>query len=425
MRKATAAVAVIVVLGAAVFLIQRRAPRFEHEIPWAGDGIWLKAETHVHSSFSDGGHSVDELVDRAVADGCDVLAITDHTDSGLQAATPEYHAALAAGRKRQPGLVLLTGFEWNVPPGKGQDHAVLLVPPGLDAPEVWADFKRQFDDLDKEGEDPELAVAAFEWMRALSAEEKAGPPVMFLDHPSRRAASVDVVAKQLEFLYDAGKGVFVGVEGAPGHQKATPLGAYGGAMKPEDRWDPSIAKPGAAWDRQLAAGRSLTGALATSDFHSEANGDYWPCQFSATWVYAPERSAVGVIQALRAGSFVGVHGGIARDVQLTLNSDGLPRAAIAGEAVRLRTGTPVTIEVHLDVPPTDWAGEPNRVDVVDLISVDKGGTRVLHSGPPADGVLRYSTTVPEGGFAIRARGRRVVDVDPDLLFHTNAVLVHH
>ena len=156
------------------------------------------------------------------------------------------------------------------------------------------------------------------------AEEKAGPPVMFLDHPSRRASSIAAVAKQLEFLADAGDGVFVGVEGAPGHQKATPLGAYDGAMTPEDRWDPSIATPGAAWDQQLMAGRALTGALATSDFHSESNGDYWPCEFSATWIYARERSAVGVLEALRAGSFVGVHGGIARDVHLSLASEGLP-----------------------------------------------------------------------------------------------------
>jgi PHP domain len=422
--KATAALAVLVVLGAAVFLIQRRAaPRFEREIPWAGKGVWLTAETHVHSSFSDGSHTVDELVDRAVANGCDVLAITDHLDAGLKAATLEYHAALAAGRKRQPSLVLITGFEWNVPPGKGQDHAVLLVPPGLDAPEVWAEFKRRFDDLDKEGENAELAVEAFQWMRALSAEEAAGPPVMFLNHPSRRAANVDVVASQLEFLAGAGDGVFVGVEGAPGHQKANPLGAYGGRLTPEDRWDPSIVTPGAAWDRQLAGGRPLAGALATSDFHSEANGDYWPCEFSATRVYARDRSTVGVIQALRAGSFVGVHGGLARDVQLTLSADGLPRAAIAGESVRLRAGTPATIEVRAAVPDTDWEGMSNRLDLVELIGAGTGGTTVLNSGPLVDGVLRHQLTVPTGGLAVRARGRKFVENSPDLLFYTNAILV--
>lgn len=424
MSKAVVGAAVLIAVGVSVAVVQRRAqPRFIREIPWATSGVWLKAETHVHTQFSDGGHTVDDVVDRAVANRCDVLAITDHTDSGLKAATPEYHAALASARARQPGLVLLTGFEWNVPPGKGQDHAVLLVPPGLDAPEVWADFKRRFDDNDKEGENPELAVEAFKWMRALSAEEAAGPPVMFLNHPSRRAASVDVVARQLEFLAGAGEGVFVGVEGAPGHQKATPLGAYGGALKPEDRWDPSIVTPGAAWDRQLMADRALTGALATSDFHTEANGDYWPCEFSATWIYARERSPVGALEALRAGSFVGVHGGIARDVQLTLLAEGLPRAAIAGESVRLRAGTPVTIEVRVEVPPTDWAGRPNRVDLVDLIGVSQSGASVLHSGPLTSGISRYQMTVPTGGLAVRARGRRVVENGPDLLFYTNAIAI--
>ena len=293
----------------------------------------------------------------------------------------------------------------------------------MDGPEVWADFKRRFDDLNKEGENPELAVAAFKWMRALSAEEAAGPPVMFLDHPSRGAANVDMVAKQLQFLAGAGEGIFVGVEGAPGHQKATPLGAYGGALKPDDRWDPSIATPGTAWDQQLKAGHPLTGALATSDFHSEDNGDYWPCEFSATTIYARDRSAVGVIEALRAGSFVGAHGGIARDVQLTLSAEGLPRAAIAGESVRLRAGTPVTVEVRAAVPETDWEGMSNRLDLVELIGAETGGTTVLKSGPLVDGVLRHQLTVPAGGLAVRARGRRLVEDRPDLLFYTNAILV--
>ncbi len=49
---------------------------FTHSIPWAATGIWLKAETHTHTKFSDGGSSVDKLADRALANGCDVLAVT-------------------------------------------------------------------------------------------------------------------------------------------------------------------------------------------------------------------------------------------------------------------------------------------------------------------------------------------------------------
>jgi hypothetical protein len=424
MVKFGAVLGALALCAVAVMLWHRSRPRFEHQVAWAADGVWLKADTHVHTLFSDGGHSVDEVADRAVANGCDVLAVTDHTDSGLKAATPDYHAALEATRARLSNLVLLTGFEWNVPPGKGQDHAVVLVPPGLDGEEVWSDFKRRYDDLDKEGENPELAADAFAWMRSLSAEEKAGPPVVFLNHPSRKAPSSEAVSKQLEFLSTIGEGPFVGVEGAPGHQKATPLGAYGGALTPDDRWDPSVAPPGKAWDRQLAAGARTSGVLATSDFHSESNGDYWPCEFSATWLYAPERSAVGALRALRAGSFVGVHGGVTKGVQLSLEADGLDRPAVAGEAVRLPAGSMATIVLRAEVPATDWAGQPNRIDTVELIGVSRNGSTVLKAGSlDHQGAFRFALPIPQDGIAVRARGRRIVDDGPDLLFYTNAIRV--
>ena len=410
------------IVGASVSLVQcTRAPRFEREIPWAGKGLWLKAETHVHTRFSDGG-PLDAVVDQAVAHGCDVLAITDHTDGNLKAATPEYHAAIALARARVPQMLVLTGIEWNVPPGKGQDHAVLLFPPELEDAAITGEFKEKFDDLNKEGENPELAEAAFTFLHQ-QASKATAPIVMFLDHPSRRAPDVAAVRKQLAWLSEISRGIFVGAEGAPGHQNAKPLGAYGGPLEPEDRWDPAMAPPGGAWDQLLAAGTDIRGALATSDFHSTSNGDYWPCQFSATWIYARERSVAGVLQALHAGSFVGVHGHIARDIQLTLASDGLPRAAIAGEAVRLPGSAPVTIELRATVPPRDWAGQPNHLDLVDIIGVVKSGTTVLHSGPLVNGLLRFQTSVPRGGITIRARGRRVVEDGPDLLFYTNSIAV--
>ena len=129
---------------------------------------------------------MDELVDRAVANGCDVLAITDHTDGNLKAATPEYHAAIASARARVPKLVLITGIEWNVPPGKGQDHAVVLFPPEMDDAVMTGEFKSRFDDQNKEGENPELASCGIR----VASEKGAGAsvmPVVFLDHPSRKA----------------------------------------------------------------------------------------------------------------------------------------------------------------------------------------------------------------------------------------------
>jgi hypothetical protein len=402
-------------------LARRQAPQFVREIPWASAGVWLKAETHVHTSFSDG-RSLDALVDQAVANRCDVLAITDHTDRNLDAATPEYHAAIAAARTRAPGLLILTGIEWNVPPGRGDDHAVVLFPPEMDTAAVTGEFKAAFDDHRRSDGSVELAVAAFDWLNTRGARASEAP-VVFLNHPGRKASDVAAVRSQIERLSKIGRGAFVGVEGAPGHQNAQPLGAYAGSLIPEDRWDPAIASPGGAWDQLLARGSILSGALATSDFHS-TKGDYWPCQFSATWIYAPDRSPAGVLKALRAGSFVGVHGGIATHVQLSLSAMGLPRSAIAGEEVKLPAATKVTVELRASVPAKDWSSQPNRLDVVDLIGVTKTGTSILHSGPlDSHGAVTHAFTIPPGGIVVRARGRRTVENGPDLMFHTNTIAV--
>jgi len=248
-------------------------------------------------------------------------------------------------------------------------------------------------------------------------------PVVFLDHPSRKAPDVAAVRTKVLWLSDIGAGLFAGVEGAPGHQHATPLGAYDGSLRPEDRWDPAIAPPGAAWDQLLSAGSAISGALAASDFHSERNGDYWPCEFSATWIYAPDRTVPGVLRALHAGSFFGVHGGIARRVQLLVSAEGVPRPAVPGERLRVPAGQKVSIELRAEVPSTDWQGQANHVDFVELLGASPAGTTVLRSGALDNGVFRHELIVPSGGIAIRARGRRVVDDGPDLLFYTNAVQV--
>ena len=375
----------------------------------------------MHSSFSDGGHTIEELAERAAANGCDVLAITDHTDGRLKAATPEYHAAIAAARARVPHMTIAERHRVERPARQRTGSRRPAAAARTGQRDVDGRIQGEVRRREQGGREPRAGRGGV--CVAAKPLDRIGPAGDVPEPSCRRARDIEAVGKQLAWLSEIGQGVFAGAEGAPGHQKAKPLGAYGGALKPEDRWDPAIAPPGAAWDRQLQAGNPMWGALATSDFHGEPNGDYWPCQFSATWLYARDRSAAAALEALHAGSFFGEHGDIAREVQLTLTAEGLPRPAIAGETVHLPSGAELTLEVRATVPAADWAGQPNQIDRAELIAVTRDSAEVVHSGPLADGGLRYRMTVPAGGLVIRARGRRVVEDAPDLQFYTNPIIV--
>ena len=122
-----------------------------------------------------------------------------------------------------------------------------------------------------------------------------------------------------------------------------------------------------------------------------------------------------MLRALRAGSFVGVHGGIVRSAELRVMTPGLERAALAGESIRVPAGAALSVDLVMDVPGTDWSGAANHVDAIELIGVTKDGARIVASGAPGpDGRWHAEVTTPAGGIVLRARGRRVIDERPGL-----------
>jgi hypothetical protein len=398
---------------------------FVAEYGWTGRGELVPADLHVHTRFSDGRYSIAEMAAKARQYGCGALVIADHADRGLKAATPQYQAEIEAARAQVPGLTILGGLEWNVPPREGDDHATLLVPPG---PREWstlAEFKDQFDDFEL-GDRPKPQIeAALKWLDGRG--EGGLKPVVIYNHPSRKdPISLDNAA-DLE-TWRSVSDVVVGFEGAPGHQGRDPIGSYSYAERTVDRWDPAAARIGDAWDITLQRGMTMHGAIAGSDFHTDDPGDLndrWPCQFAETWLTVPERSPAGILRALRAGSFFGVHGHIARDVELSAEIPGIPRAARAGEIVRIAEPAAVTVSLSLTVPEIDWEGRPNRIDSVEFIVVTSEGASSVLKPTQITGhrTITHEFIAGVQGLVVRARGRRVVEDGPDLMFYTNAIRI--
>jgi hypothetical protein len=423
-------VQILTIIGATALSVgairaQPGGAHFVREVPWSGTGVWLKVDTHTHTRFSDGARTVDEVLNRAAVYGCDAVAITDHTDLNLQAATREYFDSIEKARAKRPNMIVFAGVEWNVPPENGQEHVTILVAPELE--KQFTEFKERFDDLNRSTRDRKTAADALRWLAANATSTDGIAPVGVYEHPSRAdASSMENVADMK--AWRAVNDIVIGFAGAPGHQGNKPIGSYQYRELPIDRWDPVAARVGDAWDTLLKEGLDVWAAYAPSDFHSESLtglGDYWPGQFAETWVYAPERSSVGVLRALHAGSFFANHGRIVREAELHVTAPGLSRPASAGEVIAVPKSTEVAVELSVKVPAEAWRPGRNHIDLVEIIAIDQTGASVIAQGRPAEAgpAIAKTVQVPEGGIVFRARGFSLLETGTRLAFYTNPVRV--
>jgi hypothetical protein len=329
--------------------------RHERTIAWALGGKPVIADLHMHTRHSDGALAPSELVERAVVNGCQVIALTDHSDPKLKSVDAEFFAALDELRRKLPDRVLLAGLEWNLPPHGGTQHVNLLVAPEVERT-VLQQFKAQFDAAVVNAS----AQQAITWLA--DTVKEPDQRVLIYNHPLRHPAiSPETVASELAAWPRAGS-IIAGFEGSPGHQRSERIGAYHTSRPTFERWDRAAAEVGGLWDGLLGRGIDTWGAIASSDYHND-QWDHEPCAFSQTVMQVPELTASGVLRAIRAGTFWGGHGRVLRQLAFTVNAPGLTVPASPGELIRYRKQGTLTVRVSVD----RTASQANAVLSVEVI----------------------------------------------------------
>lgn len=453
---------------------------------------WLAGDHHVHSRYSTGwdtsttpptaiigGDAIYPIPMNALMGrrfGLAWIVVTDHggpehSKVNLERAYPE----LLVSRQELPDIIQFYGMELNTP---GADHSSLIIPFGPDEAKVLADIEARFDKYEVYPADPDRdteakMLDALRYMQTIDL-----PPVLIANHPSRSAKTLGGVGltspAELQRWNDTAPTVAVGMAGAPGHQAGSlqtnraPEGGHRGHYSGYPTlggFDQMTAQVGGFWDFMLGEGRHWW-ITANSDSHvhwTEGGVDFWPGEFSKTYVLA-QQNHQAILASLRAGRVFVTTGDLVSELSLNV-SDATGQAADIGGELTTRNADRsadllVTIRVR-DPQGANAHGDKPQVRRVDLIfgavtprSASQDGTvtdftnpsaAVLQRFGPADWqqegeflVMTYALdkalTAAAGDFYLRVRGTSTTQAEPepdtagedpwaDLWFYSNPVFV--
>lgn len=442
---------------------------------------WIAGDHHIHSRFSVGwdreenppapiigGDAIYPIPMNALMAkrfGLSWMVATDHggpnhSKVNLEIAYPE----LLQSRLAVPEVIQFFGMELDTP---GADHSSLIMPHTHDEAEHVHEVESRFSRNEPWPSDPEWNQESrmLDALRVMNQFDEK--PIVIANHPSRsaREESGYGLYDPAEFRdwNDTAPEVAVGMAGAPGHQAITleedgtisergSRGGYGG-FPTMGGFDQMTARLGGFWDSMLGEGRRWW-ITANSDSHvnwREGGVDFWPGEYSKTYVLAP-RTHEAVLDGLRSGRIFVTLGDLISEAWVTARVGN--REAGIGGTLQSSTGRDVEVTIRVRDPQgTNHRGESPTVSRIDLItglvtgpvtdrSADSNpSTRVVHRFDAGEWerngeYLTMSWTLEdvEADMYLRVRGTNGTEEEPsqdpagedpwsDLWFYTNPIFV--
>ena len=461
---------------------------------------WLAGDHHIHSEYSVGldnsttpptpiigGDAIYPVALNATQArfyGLDWMVQTDHGGPNHSRVNRELaYPDLLQSRQLIPEVLQFYGMEFDTP---AADHSTVMVPKTRTEEETLFQIESTYSKREPFPADPSRdtepkMLEALRFMRGLPQ-----PPVVIAHHASRSAPCPGPPAPQpcpafvwgqdtpQEFRNwnDTAPQVAIGMEGAPGHQAEAlnpdgslnttgPRGAFGG-YPTHGGFDQMTAIVGGLWDSMLGEGRRWW-ITSTSDSHvnwRDGGGDFWPGEYSKTYVYA-SKSYRGVLDGLRNGRVFVTLGDLVSSLDVTAYAHNARhehhlhgRSATIGETLRVKEKRDVTIVIRARDPfaANAHGDQPdvNRVDlivgrvtgpVLDRASAKNPTTRVVKRFGPDEWhkqgeylTMVYTLHNVTDDVYVRVRGTNTSQLEPardprgedpwaDLWFYSNPIFI--
>jgi hypothetical protein len=358
---------------------------------------WLAGDHHIHSRYSVGWNRGTEPPTPILAGdaiypiqmnalmarhyGLSWMVTTDHggpnhSKVNLEKAYPE----LLRSRKVVPDLVQFYGMEFDTP---AADHSSLIIPHTADEAQRLYTIESQFDKVEPFPRDPtwdteDHMMAALKVMDTFPSK-----PIIIANHPSRSATGLGFYGlhtpEEFRNWNDLAPEVSVGMAGAPGHQANT-LNADG-TLRESARggyerfptmggFDQMTAQLGGFWDSMLGEGRRWW-ITANSDSHinwTEGASDFWPGEYSKTYVWAVKNHD-DILDGVRNGRIFVTLGDLIAELYVSTGVDGSKQRAEIGGTLEVPSGADVLISIRfLDPEFPNSHGDNPKVARVDLIT---------------------------------------------------------